>query len=94
MGQTGNEETPNLALECWFYQLAHGSFDRRGIPLANLKRAIKTGKRRSGLILAPNVTKARQSNHPDSPWLEKLAAVINDEANANTLDDWPTWKAS
>jgi Tfp pilus assembly protein PilF len=94
MGQSGNEETPNLALECWFYQLAHGPYDKRGVPLANLKRAIKSGKRRSGLILAPNVIKARQANHPDSPWLEKLASVINDEANANILDDWPTWKAS
>lgn len=87
-------ETPNLALETWFYLLAHGPADRRPQTLSDLKRALKAGRRRSGLILTPNITKARQSSHPDTPWLEKLAAVITDEANPSVLDDWQAWKAA
>jgi Tfp pilus assembly protein PilF len=92
--QSAGDETPNLALETWFYLLAHGPADRRVQTLTDLKRALKAGRRRSGLILAPNILKARQSGHPDTPWLEKLAAVITDEANQNVLDDWQAWKAA
>ena len=90
--QSAGDETPNLALESWFYLLAHGPAESRAQALADLKRALKAGRRRSGLVLLPNIVKARQAGHPDSSWLEKLAAVINEEANLTTLDDWPVWK--
>ncbi len=92
--QSAGEETPNLALESWFYLFANGPADRRTATLADLKRALKAGRRRPGLILTPNIARARQSTHPDTPWLEKLAAVINDESSLNVLDDWPAWKAA
>ncbi len=88
----GSEETPNLALESWFYLLAHGPAESRAATLGSLKRAMKAGRRRPGLILTPNILKARQAGHPDSTWLEKLALAINDEASLNTLDDWQAWK--
>jgi len=74
--------------------LAHGSTEGRAQTLANMKRALKAGRRRSHLILAGNVARARQAGNPDHPWLEKLAAVINDEAALSILDDWPAWKAA
>ncbi|HOX03309.1 MAG TPA: SIR2 family protein [Candidatus Paceibacterota bacterium] len=94
LSQSGLQETPNLALECWFYQLAHGPADARGPALGLLKKSIKAGRRRSGLLLAQNITRARHNGHPESPWLEKLAAVLNDEGPASLLDDWPAWKAA
>ena len=90
--QSGSEETPNLALESWFYLCAHGPLESRAKTLGDLKRSLKGGRRRSGLVLAPNIAKARQNGHPDTPWLEKLALVINDEANLTVLDEWPAWK--
>jgi Tfp pilus assembly protein PilF len=90
--QSGSEETPNLALESWFYAYAHGPIEERPKILANLKKSIKGGRRRPGLILAPNIARSRQIAHPDSTWLEKLAGVINDEANVSVLEDWPAWK--
>ncbi len=92
--QPGGDDTPNLALETAFYSLAHGPAESKAAMLATLKRTIKSGKRRAGLVLAANIQKARQGGHPDSAWLEKLAAVINDDANANTLEEWPAWKAA
>jgi Tfp pilus assembly protein PilF len=92
--QLSTTEAPNLALESWFYLLAHGPVESRAKTLADLKRALKAGRRRPGLITTPNIARARQVGHPDSPWLEKLAAVISDEANLNVLDDWPAWKGA
>jgi Tfp pilus assembly protein PilF len=92
--QAGSEETPNLTLETGFYLLAHGPAENRAQTLSQLKRALKTGRRRQGLILSPNIVKARQSGHPDSTWLEKLATVITDEANISILDDWAAWKSA
>ncbi len=90
--KSASDETPNLALETWFYLLAHGPAESRSKTLSDLKRALKSGRRRPGLVLLPNVAKARQAGHPDSTWLEKLAAVINEEASLTVLDDWPVWK--
>lgn len=94
MPQSGAEETPNLTLETGFYLLAHGPAEGRTHTIAQLKKALKAGRRRPGLILAPNIVKARQSGHPDSTWLEKLASVITDEANISVLDDWAAWKSA
>jgi Tfp pilus assembly protein PilF len=92
--RSATDETPNLALETWFYMLANGPTDGRAQALADLKRSLKAGRRRAGLVLSPNITRARHTNHPDSPWLEKLASVINDESSLSVLDDWPAWEAA
>jgi protein O-mannosyl-transferase len=90
--QASLEDTPNLALECWFYLLANGPTEVRAQTLSDLKKVLTAGRRRPGLVLTPNITRARQTSHADSPWLEKLALVIADEANLDILNDWPGWK--
>ena len=94
MAQTGGDDTPNLTLENGFYSLAHGPAENKAQTLTLIKKTLKAGKRRPGLILNSNVARARQAGHPDSPWLEKLAQVISDEANISILDDWPLWKSA
>jgi len=39
-----------------------------------------------------NIQRAIQAGHPDAEWLSKLAAVINNKADPNTLNDWPAWR--
>lgn len=91
--QSASDETPNLALESWFYLFSNGPAASRSQALADMKRALKAGRRRPGLLLTPNIVRARQTNHPDYPWLEKLVAIITDEASVSSLEDWPAWKA-
>ncbi|HIG26678.1 MAG TPA: hypothetical protein EYQ50_02335 [Verrucomicrobiales bacterium] len=84
---------PLLALEAWFYALAHGEELGRTQALVHLKKHLKAGIRRPGLILMPSLKKARSDRHDDVAWLEKLAGIINDEGTLSLLDDWPAWKS-
>ncbi|MCF7669366.1 MAG: SIR2 family protein [Verrucomicrobia bacterium] len=87
-----DEETPHLALESWFYLLVSGPEDTRNGLVSDMKKVLESGHRRPGLMLSPNIARARQTSHPDVVWLEKLSAVINDEAKVEILQDWPAWK--
>jgi Tfp pilus assembly protein PilF len=81
-----------LAAECWFYALAHRSPEGHAEALRTLKRVLASGARSPGWNLAPNIAQARLEANPDVPWLEKLAAVISDGADIQTLEAWPDWK--
>ncbi|MDO8531419.1 MAG: tetratricopeptide repeat protein [Dehalococcoidia bacterium] len=88
------EEVRELALECWSYLYAHGPATDRQRALTNLKRLLTEGERSTGWGLSDNIARARQDGHPDAQWLEKLAAVISENADIKVLDAWPKWKAA
>jgi Tfp pilus assembly protein PilF len=82
------------ATECWFYAFAHRPAQTRSEALTNLKKALLKGARSPGWNFSANIARAREENHPDVEWLEKLAAVISDGADLATLDAWPDWAAA
>jgi tetratricopeptide (TPR) repeat protein len=90
--QAKPDQGPGLALEYGFYQLAHAEPERREAALKLLKTALKTGGRRPGLMLKANIRRAEREGFPEPSWLQKLAMVINDEANINVLEEWLAWK--
>ena len=90
--QAKPDQGPGLALEYGFYQLAHAEPERRESALKLLKTALKTGGRRPGLMLKANIRRAEREGFPEPSWLQKLAMVINDEANINVLEEWLAWK--
>lgn len=88
----GLSAEPTLATECWFYALAHGPVRGRMEALRNLKRLLRAGARSPRWDLTLNIARARDERHPYVDWLEKVAAVIADEADIQTLEKWKRWK--
>jgi hypothetical protein len=43
-------------------------------------------------MLKANIRRAEREGFPEPSWLQKLAMVINDEANINVLEEWLAWK--
>jgi tetratricopeptide (TPR) repeat protein len=87
-------ESQTAAVEIWFYAFAHWPIENRSAALTKLKKALREGNRSHGRELSANIAQARKDNHPDIEWLEKLAAVINEEVNISILDEWDRWKDS
>ena len=85
-------EPSDLAAEVWFYALAHRPEEGRRQAVQSLKRLLVAGARSPTWVLEANVARAREEGHPDIDWLERLAAVIADEADIATLSDWQAWK--
>ena len=85
-------ERSDIAAEAWFYALAHRPEEGRREAVQNLKRLLVAGARSPDWSLEANIARAREDGHTDIDWLEKLAAVIADEADITTLSDWPAWK--
>jgi Tfp pilus assembly protein PilF len=81
----------DLPAECWFYAFAHRPADMRGEALTNLKKTLVEGARSPGWDFSANIARAREENHPDAEWLEKLAAVISEGADIASLAAWPAW---
>ena len=89
-----NSEFPTnfeLQAECWFYLYANGPADRRDEALIELKRVLADGGRSAGWDLSANIVRAIKDDHPAGDWIAKLAAVIADEAEIQSLDDWDDW---
>lgn len=82
----------NVAAETWFYAFAHRPAEGRTEALRNLKRDLEAGARSPGWNLKDNIARAREDGHPDVEWLEKLAAVITEDADIAILDKWPAWR--
>jgi Tfp pilus assembly protein PilF len=87
-----NHNPYGIQAERWFYAFAHHTTNERAATLRELKKALIAGGRSPGWDLTPNIVQAQQDGHPDIPWLEKLAAVISDGADIDTLEDWPDWQ--
>ncbi len=84
-------EAGTVAAESWFYAFAHRPVEGRDEALRRLKRVLTNGARSPGWDFRPNICRARQDNHPDVLWLDKLAAVISGEADIAILEAWPSW---
>ena len=41
--------------------------------------------------MSANIVRAIKDDHPAGDWIAKLAAVIADEAEIQSLDDWDDW---
>jgi len=81
-----------LAVECWFYSLAHRPVEGRREALRNLKQLLMAGARSPGWDFSENIAQARRDGNPDIPWLEKLAAVISEGVDVGILEAWDEWK--
>ncbi|MCH7843169.1 MAG: tetratricopeptide repeat protein [Chloroflexi bacterium] len=89
----GTDHNPyGIQAERWFYAFAHQTTNERAEALRELKQFLIAGGRSPEWDLAPNIVQARKDGHPDVSWLEKLAAVISDGADIETLGDWPDWQ--
>ncbi len=82
----------SLAVETRFYAFAHRLDEGRTEAFQNLKRVLEAGARSPGWNLEDNIARAREDEHPDIEWLEKLAAVITENADIAILDEWPAWQ--
>jgi hypothetical protein len=83
-----------LRVECEFYLFANGPVEARGDALRRLKQRLAAGARSPGWDLSANVAAAERAAHPDAAWLHRLAAVVSDGADLETLADWPDWAAT
>ena len=81
-----------VAVEIWFYAFAHWPSEKRKEALANLKKILLEGDRSPNWDFSGNIEQARKDKHPDIQWVEKLAAVINEEEDISVLDEWDAWK--
>ncbi len=87
-------EQPQVELECEFYGFAHGPVPGRTAALRNLRRLLDQGVRSPGWDLSRNTDRALLEGHPEGPWLPKLAAVINGDAQPELLSGWPAWNSA
>jgi hypothetical protein len=83
-----------VVVELYFYLYANGPDERRSKALTELRRSLEGGYRSPGWDFSGNLERAREDGHPEVDWLERLAAVIADEAPLKTLDDWVAWQAA
>jgi Tfp pilus assembly protein PilF len=88
--QLKNEQM--LLTELLFYGFAHGDADDRLKHLRDLRHLLESGVRSPGWDLSRNIDRACADEHPDCAWLERLAAVVADEADLTSLSDWSTWR--
>ena len=86
------QEDKPLSVELAFYWYAHGPTKERTQWLKRLKRILVDGIRSKGWVLTGDVERATGDGHPANSWLGKLAAVIADEANINSLKNWKVWQ--
>lgn len=86
------EPSPTAEIECIFYLFAHGPDAGRQDALQRIRTLIASGVRSPGWDFSHNVTRAGVDGHPDSDWLDRLSAVITDDAEPETLNTWPAWR--
>jgi hypothetical protein len=79
-------------VECWFYLYANGDVGHRNNALRNVKAYVSVGARSPDWDLTANIERAEKDGHPETKWLPKLAAVINEKEPLSVLDDWPAWR--
>ena len=87
-----NDFLPSVELECAFYRFLHASEDERCDGFHLVRKLLADGVRSPNWDFARNIARAKADKHPESPWLDKLAAVINDKAAPKALDEWPAWR--
>lgn len=92
MRLTEVEANDSLRVELLFYLFANGPAERKGESLSALKRHLEAGLRSPGWDFSLNIERAKREAHPHSEWLERLAAVITENADLSTLDAWDVWK--
>ena len=83
---------PGLAAESWFYAFVHWPIEKRQEALRNLKKMLMEGDHSQGSDLTLHIARARATKHDALLWIEKLAAVIAESADLNTLDEWEAWR--
>ena len=82
----------SLLLECLFYKYAHiEDSHQKGESLARIKDLIQSGARSPGWDLEDNVKRAIEDGHPHPEFLETLAKVISEEADAAELEKYEEW---
>jgi hypothetical protein len=86
----GIDQDP-LRVELWFYLLAVGPIARRHEALAELAALLGAGVRSPGWDFSRLLARAREEEHLDIEWLERLASVISDGADLETLEEWEQW---
>jgi Tfp pilus assembly protein PilF len=94
LGLLSKTAVPSIQLECEFYRFAHGVLADRQGALRNLRTLIEQDARSPGWDLSSNIQRTLQDGHPEGPWLSKLAAVVNGDAQPRVLNDWPAWQAA
>lgn len=85
-------DNETLFLECFFYKYAHNEDShQKEESLAKIKVLIQSGARSPGWNLQDNVKRAIEDGHPHPEFLETLAKVISEEADAAELEKYDEW---
>jgi hypothetical protein len=80
------------ALELAFYRYANDpDVTHQEAALGKLRELLADGVRSPGWRLDGNVKEARRIGHKDAGLVEKLARVIDDEADISELNVFPRW---
>jgi len=83
-----------VLLKCSFFAYAHASGSKRSEALKRLKELIFNGVRKRYFNFSMNIERARKSDRPDIPFLTAMAAVIAEDVDASTLDQFDEWKGT
>jgi Tfp pilus assembly protein PilF len=88
-----NADNNMLLIECQFYLYAHDN-ENMDSSLSKIKELIYSGVRSPDWNLMDNVKRAIEDGHPHPEFLETLAKVISEEADATELEKYDEWTKS
>ncbi len=88
----GYSHNQRILVRVDFCRFANGKKEEQGVGLYRLRTNMINHFRAQYWDFSPNIRLAMKANHPESAWLERLAAVCSDKADIATLKPWSAWQ--
>jgi tetratricopeptide (TPR) repeat protein len=88
----GFSHNQRILMRVDFCRFSNGRKDEQGTALYTLRTNLINHFRAARWDFSPNIRLALQAKHPESDWLERLAAVCSAKADIATLKPWEAWK--
>ncbi|MEI7985625.1 MAG: tetratricopeptide repeat protein [Armatimonadota bacterium] len=88
----GYSHNQRILVRVDFCRFANGKKEEQGVALYRLRTNMINHFRAQNWDFSPNIKLAMKANHPESAWLERLAAVCSDRADISTLKPWSAWQ--
>jgi Tfp pilus assembly protein PilF len=81
-------------IECAVYLFMHCPAPERLDALRKVRKLVESSARSPGWDFSHNIERARLDGHPEAAWLDKLASVIDGEAQPEILNGWSAWESA